>query len=330
LANASIIRRFIMFVKSRLILFCMVAVMFALGASTGWATPNCTTTIGTGANETTVAVAANFVAAAKALITKCQTDGTCDSTTKYTICSDSTGNLEADMENYYDEVTGFTGYGYFFAADNTAAYYDSPSYTGTGTSWVYAKGVPVFFGYKGNTNIGTSTGNLIEYLTGQVYTVTAACTNLSAYTVNTAQAGQVALADNQLAPYGSAGMAILNAMQPIVSQPAYVLPGGHLNWSWVHYGWYSSIGGAFSAVEQTAGTINSAFVGRSQVCDSSGSVGVIDQTKYTAVQFTDASCLLTQKAILLNSDYAAGRLDYYIHNVIDWPAFIVKYCYIAP
>jgi len=113
----------------------MIAAVALLAAAGGWAAMVCTT-VGEGADEATIAVAANFTEPLKDLIAACQSTGNPCSDTKYTVCADATANLKAAID------ANPNTYGYFFAADTTAKVY------GSDRAYEYAKGIPAFFGKK--------------------------------------------------------------------------------------------------------------------------------------------------------------------------------------
>lgn len=310
--------------KYTLFSLCMVAAIFVLTASTGWAAANCFVTgkYTTGTDTTKVAVAANFVAAATQLIYNCQDTGTCGTNTKYTICSDSTGNLMGnELADDYDG--GFQEFGYFFAADESAQTYNSGGiYAGTGTAYVYATGIPVFIAMS-------STYNNVSYLlTGQSGgSLTIPDEDLSSLAINTTDASKVAVA-NSSAPYGLAAYDIINSIEGFTSPQ---LP--NFTPDWLHY--CGNIGDTFNHVTNGWDGVKSGFVAKSQICNSTSGQPYNDT--YIWVEFTNDAYLLTQKAIKLNSSTAATALDNYIITTLGattsgsgWRNFIKKWCYKWP
>jgi len=292
-------------VKSKVILICMMALIVAFAASGSWAV-TCGSPIGGGANTATIAVAANFVDGATALIEDCQSNGYCPNTA-FTICQDSTAALRTEIENdYYNNTpNAFVTYSYFFAANTSASSYDS--FNGTGTGCSYVKGIPVFFAKRATYS---DVSHLVNGLSGYSYDIT---TTAAGYTVNITDAANVALANNSLAPYGAAGMNILNAMNPIYGS-GYTLPSGKANWSWIHQTWFDDIGLTYDAVWAGTDGIKSGFVSKGQIWDAS--IPGVDPSVYIYVQFSNSAYALDQRAILLNANVAAGYLDYYIHTVL--------------
>ncbi|NLW36826.1 MAG: hypothetical protein GXY80_15320 [Syntrophorhabdus aromaticivorans] len=264
-------------------------------------------------------MAANFAAAASQLITDCSASGKPCNDIKYTICSDSTGNLRTAIEAAYNSATGFATYGYFFAADTTAAKYDT--WTGTGDSYVYATGVPVFFGSYNTSGIH-QVGDLINSL-GSSKSMAITGSVQGNYTINTASAQYIGLA-NSTAPYGQMSHTLINQMQG-TSLPD-TIP------SYVYSPLWGNIGICYDKVMDH--TTKTGFVGKSQICNGSGGV---DTNTYVYVEFTASQYLLTQKAIKLNTSDGATALDDYITSMRNisscstgsgsWCEFIRKYCY---
>ncbi|OPY64154.1 MAG: hypothetical protein A4E57_03670 [Syntrophorhabdaceae bacterium PtaU1.Bin034] len=218
-------------------------------------------------------------------------------------------------------------YGYFFAADTSAASYSAC--TSAGSPWSYARGVPVFFGYR-NGGI-TDTNQFSTALSGSSATI-ATTVGGGAYPINTGQSSLIAVADTS-APYGVKAHLLINTMMGLspglpTSPPAYVYHS-----STGANGLFPNIGAAYAAVG--TGDIKSGFVGKSQICSSDGTV---DLGTYTYVQFTNDAYTLDQKAIKLNSSAAVTAFDNYItykrgltgSDPDSWAAFAIKNCYIYP
>ncbi|OPY64156.1 MAG: hypothetical protein A4E57_03672 [Syntrophorhabdaceae bacterium PtaU1.Bin034] len=309
--------------RSKLVLFslCVMAAVFVLAASSSWAAPNCTIQIpGFGSPDVKIAVAANFVAAASQLITDCVSTGSCSTTgANYIICSDSTGNLRAAMGT---PCPTDGQYGYFFAADTSAAIYSGcPN---AGSPWSYARGVPVFFGYR-NGGI-TDASQLIEQTSGVAATINT--TVGGNYTINTTDSCLIAVADTT-APYGVKGQALISEMIGITIPP---IPACVYDSSTGAHGLFPNIGAVFAAIG--TGAIKSGFVGKSQICSN----GEVNPSIYTYVQFTNDAYTLDQKAIRLNSSTEVTVFDNYItykrgltgSDPDSWAAFAIKNCYIYP
>ena len=302
--------------KTKLFVVCMIAAVALLAAAGGWAAMVCTT-VGEGADEATIAVAANFTEPLKDLIAACQSTGNPCSDTKYTVCADATANLKAAIDSNY------SAYGYFFAADTTAKVYNTHS--GAGTAYEYAKGIPVFFGSH-NTSTMPDVSKLITHdpaLSGYATDITTS--SLSGYTINTADSKYIAVAGTA-APYGKMSHTIINAMM------STSLP-GTIPTDYVHSPLYDNIGLTFNSV--TDGTNKSGWVSKAQICSGlSGS-----PPNYVYVGFTHADYTLHQWAIQLNTGTgyeAATALHDYINTTLacpsgtGWTNFLSTHCYGAP
>ena len=309
-------------IKSKVILVCLMAVIFAFAGSGAWATPDCTwsRSVGSGTYTGKVAVAANFYATMKDLVQKCQTDGYCPNT-NITVCSDSTGNFKTALDADYTANGSFTLYDFFLSADETAAGYNG--YTGVvDSAYLYAKGTPVLFSY---TSILTDTTHLVTQASGTDYTITASANGLRNYTINTSAVGTLAIANDQ-APYGQKAATIINAMQPSYSASPQCLLFGCTP-AYVHAP-YSSVGNAFNGVGTTG--VNAGFVSKGQICNGSGGVNA---ATYVYVAFTHSTMKLLQKAIQLNSAQAATDLQGYINYMMTtntpslWSAYMADRCY---
>jgi len=299
--------------KLRQFSLCTITSLSLLAASNSWATLDCSwsRTQGTGANATTLAVASNFVTAAKGLVTSCQTSGHCNNTS-FTICSDSTANLQTALNSdYSSHSNAFVTYGYFFAADNNAMDYNN--YNGTATAYEYAKGIPVFFARRAVLN---NINKLITQKSGYAANITDA--NLSSYSINTTAARSIAVAGTG-APYGMMAHTIINQIEG-TSLPG-TIP------SYVHSPLYGNIGDTFTSV--TNGTNKSGFVSKGQICSGIGGA----TPTYIYVAFTNSNFALHQYAIRLNSNAAATALDSYITYLVSggtWSSFLASNCYATP
>ncbi len=317
-------------IKAKLSSCCMTAVVLAFTASGSWAADTECVTLGSGANTAIIAVASNFYGPAQALVTAFQ--GTVGSNTTITICQNSTAHLLDEINNgtglppsVFPTDPGFPRYNMFFAA-NEAAPNSLESTTGN-TSFLYAKGIPVFFGLR--ATVGNAS-NLVTSASGFGFPITAACTNagLSSYTINTANAQKVALAGTG-APYGQKSYTIINAITSDEGGGATNLPSTIP--SWVYSTLFDNIDVTYDNVITPGATgIKSGFVGKSQICTQLGTISY--------VQFTGDDCLLLQKAILLktlagSNNIAAAALNTYIQGQISgggWNSiFLPSQCYSA-
>lgn len=296
--------------RSKLFSLCMSAAISMSAASSGWAVDTVCSLVPTdcATPDTIIAVASNFYEPAKKMVANFQALGKPGNGTCIQICHNSTGTLLTEINN------SPTYYGMFFAA-NTTAPESLQSSTGN-TAYLYAKGIPVFFGYRSNGDI-SNVGDLITNLgTAVNYTMTA--TDLSSYAVNTGTAGNVAVAGTA-APYGVKAHAILNSIEG-TSLPG-TIP------AWVRSPLYDNIDLTFAAVGTTG--IKSGFVSKAQICNIYGDVAY--------VQFTSPDYLLNQKAILLDSSDStnppttvAGTLSKWIKDEIandGWDDFLTDNCY---
>ncbi|HET6419270.1 MAG TPA: hypothetical protein VFG19_03885 [Geobacteraceae bacterium] len=309
-------------IKSTLRSLCITAVVFVFTSSVSWAAATeCTEKkVGTGVKTAKIAVASNFFTAAKDLVTAFQKT-TAGANTAITICENSTTHLLAEIKNgtelppsVFPTDPGFPRYNLFLAA-NAAAPNSLQSSTGT-ISYTYAIGIPVFFGLR--TKVPT-VGDLITGLgSGYSATITASTSELSPYAVNKVTAPYVALAGTG-APYGVMSHTILNAMEG--THIPSVLP------SWVYSTLFANIDLTYDAVIAGTGGIRSGFVSKGQICGQLGSV--------TYVEFTDSTCELDQKAILLKKsngspNATAAALNNYIQGRITngtWDTFLSAHCY---
>ncbi|OPY82237.1 MAG: hypothetical protein A4E65_00885 [Syntrophorhabdus sp. PtaU1.Bin153] len=307
-----------MYSKFKLFSFCMIAAIFVIAASGSWASPDCTWSrqVGTGTYTTTLAVAANFVMAAKDLVTACQDGGYCNNT-KFIICSDSTSNLATELKSEYSSHSpnAYVTYGYFFAADDSTADFEGDSGT-SGADYLYANGIPVFFAKAGTLD---DVSHLITHtpaLSGSAYNITTS--SLSGYTINTADSDYIAVAGTG-APYGVMAHTIINTMQG-TSLPG-TIP------AYVRSPLYTNVGNVLTAVNN--GTDTSGFGSKGQICDPSQAD--VDPDVWTYVAFTNSAYKLAQYAIRLNSSTAATALDTYIRTTLmggsGWDTFIANHCY---
>ncbi len=294
--------------KSKLFSLCMSAAIFVSAASSGWAADTVCSLVPTdcGTPDTRIAVASNFYGPAKDMVANFQAPGKPGNGTCIQVCHNSTGALLTEINN------NLTYYGMFFAANATAP--ESLQSSTGNTAYLYAKGIPVFFGYRNDV---TNVGGLITGL-GSGYNYTLTATDLSSYAVNTGSAGYVAVAGTA-APYGVKAHAILNSIEG-TSLPG-TIPG------WVHSPLYDNVDLTFQAVG--TGSIKSGFVSKAQICDMYNDVAY--------VQFTSPDYVLNQKAILLDSSDSAnppttvaGTLSKWVKDEIandGWDDFLTDHCY---
>jgi len=299
-----------MLTKSKLYSFCVSAALLMFVSSNGWAVDTVCTLVPTdcGTPDTRIAVASNFFGPAKQMVANFQAIGKPGNGTCIQVCQNSTGALLTEINN------NLSYYGMFFAANSTAP--ESLQSSTGNTAYLYAKGIPVFFGYRNDV---TNVGGLITGLgSGVNFNMTA--TDLSSYAVNTSTAGNVAVA-GIAAPYGLKAQAILNSIESLNPGLPGTIP------SWVHSPLYDNIDVTFSAVG--TGGIKSGFVSKAQICDIYGDVAY--------VQFTSPDYLLNQKAILLDSSDStnppstvAGKLSKWVKDEIandGWDDFLIDHCY---
>ncbi|GFE62026.1 hypothetical protein [Geobacter sp. AOG2] len=297
-----------MSIKTALHSCCTAAAVLTLTASGGWAATTCVTrTVGTGLNVTKIAVASNFTTPAQDMVDAFQLT-TAGANTAITICNDSTTNLRSQID------ANSNLYSMFFAADTTANYYDT---TSPRIAYSYAKGVPVYFTYRGADD--RTVDELISNLTisdkNSDYYATLTGSNLSTYVIaDTTTAGSTAIA-NAGAPYGVKAHAIVNSIEGTALPTT--IP------TWVVSPLYTNINLTFDAVT-TSGTTKNGFVSLAQICSIKNSVSY--------VEFTHSDYTLDQKAILLlPSDTVAANLNSYIQGQISagtWNStFLPLHCY---
>lgn len=244
-----------------------------------------------------LAVAANFFGPSKVMVANfLAANPNLDITIN--ICSGATGDFALAL------TSNPTAYDMFFAADNTAANFnnDDDAYY----AYPYARGIPVLFGYTANgiPNVGSlltglsTPGNLFATLSG---------TNLSAYSIATATANNVAYANPGVAPYGVAAVYIMTAL--------YKPPTPTLNMQ-------PDVGAAFSAVG--TGSTHSGFVAKSQICTGGAvppSIAYVEFPDFGPLQYV---VQLTDAATDLN-DYITTQM-----TLSGWNTFLTSNCYVAP
>ncbi|WP_028895064.1 hypothetical protein [Syntrophorhabdus aromaticivorans] len=298
--------------KTKLFVVCMIAAVALLAAAGGWAAMVCTT-VGEGADEATIAVAANFTEPLKDLIAACQSTGNPCSDTKYTVCADATANLKAAID------ANPNTYGYFFAADTTAKVY------GSDRAYEYAKGIPVFFGKKASPlndarDLVTQAGAVYHWNCNSS-DVSSLSFSTNAY--DTANSKYMAVAGTA-APYGRMSHVIINDIDGAslpTTIPAYVRDPLYVN-----------VNNVLNAVDGE--TDRSGWLSKAQICNGSGNVNT---GSYVAVSFSDSKFALHQWAIQLDTSGAASTaLHYYIKTTLacpsgtGWTNFLNNHCYETP
>jgi molybdate transport system substrate-binding protein len=280
----------------------VTAVIIVGAAAASWAAATVCTLVPANCTpvDTRVAVASNFYYPAQDMVAQFQGQGKPGYGTCVQVCHNSTGALLTEINN------NLTYYGMFFAANATAP--ESLQSSTGNTAYLYAKGIPVFFGYRDDV---TNVGGLITGL-GSGYNYELTTTDLSSYAINTGTAGSVAVAGTA-APYGVKSHSIINSIEG-TSLPG-TIPG------WVQSPLYDNIDLTFSAVG--TGSIKSGFVSKAQICDIYGDIAY--------VQFTSSDYILNQKAILLDSSNSvASDLNNYVQDEIEndgWDDFLIDHCY---
>ena len=272
----------------------------------------------TGPTPLRIAVAANFEGPAKEMVRDFLASNVSYPTT-YTvwICPNSTGVLFAEI------VLHPTVFDMFFAANEAAS--DIPI---VGESaFTYAKGIPIIFGYKpggaGIVNPVNNANALIHGLSPATEFATLPYGNLSGYSINTATANDVAIADPSVAPYGQAALSIMTALGSPSPYPVTIATLNTVTEVQNNVGKNIPIG------EPTEFSIRSGFASKAQFCASdyiNPSDGVPDGIAYVA--FTNATYMLTQRAVKLTNN--AGNLESYILGRIKtgtWNTFLTSNCY---
>jgi hypothetical protein len=204
--------------------------------------------------------------------------------------------------------------------------------------YLYAYGVPVFFGYlsgNGFTNYISSQSDLITTGTGCTinanHQITNAPSALSACTISgtlTGKSKSVTIANPLKAPYGNDAANILDLTAPIYPQTTYSIPVGtaispakniatETDPTWLVLSTTNAnITAAFNAVGKT--TVYAGFAAMSQVCKI--------ESKVAFVQFSNSSFILSQTA----ASFAANDLNTQIKGQIGnktWDGFITQWCY---
>jgi len=281
--------------KKITLLICMAALVMLFTAPAGFSQAFKCATYPSGSTPTIkIAVAANFVGTSSLTVQNflVSTYGVGE---VVQICQGSTGALAA----YIQANPG--AFDMFFGADTTAT-----QLSGVSPAFIYARGLPVLFGYTANsgkantitdvsdllTQSGTSFANVLSY------NVTGYATGYSI----PSSANDIAIADSSVAPYGQAAEDILDDMGnppvTLVSSPG------------------QDVSAAFSAVGNNG--VNSGFVSKAQICSIFPIVTYVQFTGYT----------LTQMARQLTT--AATPLYDYIQSQITsgaWNTFISLNCY---
>jgi hypothetical protein len=312
--------------------FCMaVLAMMLMAVSSFAASTVCATfTKGTGsATPLKIAVASNFFGPAQVMVTgtaaNSYTDGYFGSSYSPTnvtvqVCHNSTGTLEGEILN---SAPNYNAYDILFAADSIASSFTSQLPSSIITTYdgpfLYAKGVPVFFGYlsgvTGKPNYIANVGSLITGLgSGNSYTVPQLGSDLADlnYTVNSS-ATSVAVANAVNAPYGTAAQNIFNQF---TAQPSKTPQFDNIDLT------YQSVG-TTQTINSTSYNIYSGVVARSQICGdiAAGNVAYVQFTGYT----------LDQNAIQLtgNANAFVSYLNARMLNTTatGWDTFLTSNCY---
>lgn len=264
-----------------------------------------------GSSVTKVAVASNFTGPIATVVNSFLT---AHPTYKVIVCGDSTGNLESTIV----DPTSLP-YSMFFAADASPETLYSDY-----TTFRYAYGIPVVFGYlSGKTYTVSGVSDLVS---GTVTnnTVPASPSGLSAYkmsTTLTAGTGTVDIADPAKAPYGLAAQDILTDMGYTVTTSSTP------TWLVSPITTYGNITLAYNAV---GGTTKAGFVSKAQIC------GHISDSPATIawVQFTYSSLNTDQWAVNFGTDTVGSALYTFINNEMNsgttpttWNAFLEGACY---
>lgn len=278
------------------------------------------------ANTAVIAVASNFYVPAQAMVGNYLATA---SSTKITICHNSTGHLRDEIVNGVGLPTGVFPpgaqspyYDMFFAANETAATDVDILGYGYTAAFSYARGIPVFFGYRSDV---TDVSGLIQNVSGGQYAIALTENDdVADYPLTAAAIGSgnlVAVANPAVAPYGAAAETILTAMgygvdfsDPNVPDPA-----------WVRAPLFSNIALTYSGVGTTEGSnyIKTGFVSKAQILPYENLVAY--------VEFTDPDYTLDQTAIQLQA--AANGLYGYIQTAMsngDWADFLEDQGYGEP
>ncbi len=296
---------------------CLAASLILAAAPTSWATSTCPST-GTIVNVHTsgtttiqIGVAANFKTALTNWLNNYFFNSTynsnyaADSVYKVELCSDSTGDLEAAITTNKTYAPAL-----LFAADNTAG-----AAYGAKASMSYAKGYATLMGYtsaSGKTYTISGVSDLINELSGDSQTLSASAAALANYTMsdtltaNTTNSG-VLVSDPTLAPYGVAGVNIMNDLKPLVNGTPITYTASHS--SDVIPDWlkplvtYNTVGAANShiGVDTPAG-----WTAYSLICTS--------PTNMIYVKFSDTS-LQTDQTVARFVNSGGGQ---HIYNLINY------------
>jgi len=279
------------------------------------------TTYGSGSSTTTIAVAANFSQPMASFLTTYFTVAY----PAYTVimCADSTGNFEATIDAALANGQP-SPYSMLFAADNSpVTKYASHS------PYMYAKGIPVLFGYlpgSGQSLTITGLSSLVANQTSNY--ITANTAGLHSRTVSThltSGTAEVAMANPAKAPYGVEAQNILNAMLPIDGS-SFSIPTNVPAWIKTPLTTYSNITLTFNAV----GTSEPAgFVAKSQIC------GHLKDGTIAWVQFSSTDFQLQQTAVNFGTNAGGNQLSTYIKSWMThppatrWNTFLTTWCYVT-
>lgn len=298
----------------------IMAVTFA-GAATCPTSTATMTTYGSGSSTTTIAVAANFSQPMASFLTTYFTVAY----PAYTVimCADSTGHFEATIDAALANGQP-SPYSMLFAADNSPV-----SKYPTFSPYLYAKGIPVLFGYLPASGQALTISGLSSLVANQTSNfITANTAGLHSKTVSTTLTGgtaSVAMANPAIAPYGQEAQNILNAMLPIYGS-SFNIPTNVPAWIKTPLTTYGNITLTFNAVgsAEPAGV-----VAKSQIC------GHLSDGTIAWVQFSSTDFQLQQTAVNFGTNAGGNQLNRYIKSWMThppasrWNSFLTTWCYVT-
>jgi len=331
-------------VKSKMILICVMAVVFAFAASAGWAVNTMCTLIPANCTpiDAKVAVASNFYGPAQDLVAGFEETGQPGYGKCIAVCQNSTGHLSAEIitgtalpTSVFPTDPGFPRYDIFFAANTTAPQTVADElYTResiNNAKFQYAIGVPVLIAPYSLGGISDVSQLIVNQTTNTITADTTTNPSISSYALSTADVSLTALANPSAAPYGNAGFVILNDMGELTYPPVpSPLP------NWMYQTLFGNIDDTYTNIVNPGATgIKAGFVSKAQICSH------LDDDTYVWVQFTSTAYttdILTQDAVLLSEadsttpTTVAGKLRKYI---LDWisagtwySGFLESHCYL--